>query len=138
MKDNMEEGSEVEGLQNFSNQLAEDILKKSQEADQAGSINPEQEDDVEQIFAQYRNSIYNFNRKGLSKVKARAKIYNGSSVVTSPSSMSDKKNESRQNQGVWTDPKTKYGPYPAYIREEDDVAFKRYEDQIKQVKDVIK
>ena len=69
MKDNMEEGSEVEGLQNFSNQLAEDILKKSQEADQAGAINPEQEDDVEQIFAQYRNSIYNFNRKGLSRSK---------------------------------------------------------------------
>lgn len=98
----------------------------------------ENEDDVEQVFAQFRNSIYNFNRKGLSKVKARAKIYNGSSQIQSPSSMSDnKKNDPRQSPGVWTNPKTKYGPYPAQFREEDDKAFKRYEEQIKQVKDVI-
>lgn len=49
--ENLTEEEEIEGLQNFSNKLAEDILKKTQEADETAKYNPEQEDDVEQVFA---------------------------------------------------------------------------------------
>ena len=52
-----------EGLQNFSNKFAEDIIAKAKE---------EEDYDVVDL---YRKSIYNFNRKGAPKTKVRAQIF---------------------------------------------------------------
>jgi hypothetical protein len=53
----------------FSNKQAEEIIKMKMEND---GLNFDEEDDE---IKQFRNSIYNFNRLGVSKDKIRAKIF---------------------------------------------------------------
>ena len=59
-----------EGMIGFSNKLAEEKIKMKMETD---GLNFDLDDEE---IKQFRNSIYNFNRMGASKVQVRAKIYN--------------------------------------------------------------
>ena len=79
-----------EGMIGFSNKLAEDYVKMKMLAE-GQNFDMEDED-----IKQFRNSIYNFNRMGVSKGQIRAKIYNKETVLETTGRTTERYDEARK------------------------------------------
>jgi len=74
----------------------------------------------DEALKQFRNSIYNFNRKGYPKEKARVKFFESAYGEF----------DENRNTGLKND--------MAYMSEEDQEAFKRYQETMGKVDEFIK